>query len=276
MPRMARKRSSTKVYHIMMRGNAKQKIFLDDKDYQKFMKELHKTKEKFNYHLYAYCLMPNHVHLVIYDKEEKLSKILQSINVSYVSYWNKKYERVGHLFQNRFLSKSVETKAYLKTLCRYIHQNPSKSRLQDMEKYQWSSYQEYIDPRKKIETKIVETKQLLQLFNIEENEAIKNFVEFHKINLEKDTISELVQYELGEKLNDEQVHQYILEHLKLQNIQELLSCNLEKRNQYLSELQELQGVSKSQIARVLGISTSIVLRAKRKEKSDNQNKIRET
>lgn len=143
MPRMARQKSSTKVYHVILRGNAKQDIFLDKQDYYKFFREICNTKEKYQYELYAYCLMTNHVHLILYDKNENLSRTLQSLTVSYSSYWNKKYERVGHLFQNRFLSKNVETKEYLKNLCRYVHQNPNKSGIAKMEEYQWSSYQEY-------------------------------------------------------------------------------------------------------------------------------------
>ena len=76
MPRMARKKCNTKVYHVILRGNEKQDIFLEKQDYNKFMKEIYNTKEKYQYELYAYCFMTNHVHLIIYDKNDKLSKIL--------------------------------------------------------------------------------------------------------------------------------------------------------------------------------------------------------
>ncbi len=135
MPRMARQKSSTKVYHVILRGNAKQDIFLDQQDFSKFMKEICRTKESYLYELYAYCLMTNHVHLTIYDKMDELSKILQSLTISFSSYWNKKYERIGHVFQNRFSSRNVETAEYLINLCRYIHQNPNKAGIADMENY---------------------------------------------------------------------------------------------------------------------------------------------
>ena len=127
MPRSPRIKAFSKVYHVILRGNSKQDIFLDEQDYKKFKKEIYNTKEKYQYELYSYCLMTNHIHLIIYDKNEKLSKLMQSLAVSYSSYWNKKYERVGHLFQNRFISKEVESAEYLKNLCRYIHQNPYKA-----------------------------------------------------------------------------------------------------------------------------------------------------
>ena len=86
MPRKARQKSSTKVYHVILRGNAKQDIFLEKQDYNKFMKEMERTKEKYQYELYAYCLMTNHVHLVLYDKMDQLSKLLQSLMISYSTF----------------------------------------------------------------------------------------------------------------------------------------------------------------------------------------------
>ena len=96
MPRMARKVSSTKVYHVIFRGNDKQDIFFDIKDYKKMMKEIVKTKEKYQYEIFAYCLMTNHVHLILYDRNNNISKAMQGLIVSYSSYFGKKYEKVGH------------------------------------------------------------------------------------------------------------------------------------------------------------------------------------
>ena len=223
MPRMARQKSSTKVYHVILRGNAKQDIFLDKQDYCKFIKEICNTKEKYLYELYVYCLMTNHVHLVIYDKMDNISKALQSLTVSYSSYWNKKYERVGHLFQNRFLSKNVETESYLKSLCRYIHQNPSKGGIKKMEEYCWSSYQEYIK-----EKKIINEEQVLKVFGNSKEEAVKNFIEFHKINQIEDNIKELMEYEMIERLSDEQAAQYIAKIFELKNPQEIMQYSVKK------------------------------------------------
>lgn len=253
MPRMARQKSNTKVYHVILRGNAKQDIFFDKQDYGKFIKEICNTKEKYQYELYVYCLMTNHVHLVIYDKNDSLSKILQSLTISYSSYWNKKYERVGHLFQNRFLSKNVETSEYLKKLCRYIHQNPDKSKIAKMEKYQWSSYQEYIN-----ESKIIEKKQILRLFNNCESEALKDFIDFHNANILKDNLDDFLEYEMVERLNDEQAMKYLKEILELENVQELTQYSVEKRNGYLKKLKGVKGISNLQIARITGLSRKML------------------
>lgn len=160
MPRIARKYSKIKVYHITIRGIDKQNIFFEEEDKYKFLEIINRTKENYNYEIYAYCLMDNHVHLVIYDKEKQLSKIMQSIEISYVFYFNLKYGRTGHLFQNRFFSKKVEDRGYLKRVCRYIHQNPLNAGIGKTEDYKWSSYKEYIE-----KTKIINNKMLLLVFS---------------------------------------------------------------------------------------------------------------
>lgn len=99
MPRTSRKISKTKVYHVIFRGNDKQDIFFDNQDYRKFIKEIRKTKEKYQNEILAYCLMSNHVHLIVFDKNDNLSKSMQSLAVAYSSYFSKKYNKVGHLFQ---------------------------------------------------------------------------------------------------------------------------------------------------------------------------------
>ncbi len=136
MPRINRQFSNTKVYHIILRGIDKQDIFLEEMDYKVIIKILKELQEKYQYEIYAYCLMNNHIHLVIYDIDNQLSRIMQSIGIKYSKYFNKKYERAGHLFQNRFLSKNVEDREYFKCLCRYIHKNPQKAQISKTEEYE--------------------------------------------------------------------------------------------------------------------------------------------
>ncbi len=253
MPRTTRTKSNTKVYHVILRGNAKQDIFLEKQDYCKFIKEICNTKEKYEYELYAYCLMANHVHLILYDKMDNLSKALQSLTVSYAFYWNKKYERVGHLFQNRFLSKSVETESYLKTLCRYIHQNPNKSGIAKMEEYPWSSYQEYTSL-----SKIIDKKQVLILFGMQEQKAVKNFIKFHKINLTESKMKDYIEYEMIGRLTDEEAKKYIEEILGIKNIKQIAQYDIEKRKKTLKKLKNIHGISNLQIARITGLSKRMV------------------
>lgn len=121
-------KSITKTYHILLRGINKQDIFLDNVDKSKFFRELKRAKEEFGFKIDAYVIMNNHVHLVIYDENDNLSKIIHKIATKYGLYFNKKYDRVGHVFQNRYKSICVETEAYLKNLVRYVLRNPQKDR----------------------------------------------------------------------------------------------------------------------------------------------------
>ena len=118
MPRPPRLYSHSKVYHIILKGIDDQDIFYDDRDREFFLKQISITKSEFNYMLYSYCLMGNHVHMVIKCLDVFLSKCIQSLLIRYVYYFNKKYKRKGPLVQNRFKSKHVENLQYFIDVCR--------------------------------------------------------------------------------------------------------------------------------------------------------------
>lgn len=144
MPRTARKKSSTGIYHVMLRGINRQSIFLDEIDYDKFIYTLKDVKEASHCNFYAYCLMENHVHLLVKENEEDISKTVSKIASSFVLWYNRKYKRVGYLFQDRFKSEPVETENYFYTVIRYIHQNPVKAEIcLTPGEYKYSSYSEY-------------------------------------------------------------------------------------------------------------------------------------
>lgn len=261
MPRIARDYNKLKVYHTIIRGIDKQDIFYSEKDRIKFIEIIKDMKEKYNYELYAYCLMDNHVHLVIYDKNEEISKIMQSIEVRYVVYFNKKYDRIGHLFQDRFFSKKVEEREYLKNLCRYIHQNPLKAGIAKTEEYKWSSYKSYIRFNK-----LVDTRLLLLTFSDDEKEAKEEFKKFHNINTndKQSEINNMLEYELCERLTDEELEKCIYDILDIKNIHEISKANTEIRNGLLSQLKCLKNVSTTQLARVIGLNRKMVERAMKK------------
>ena len=127
MPRKARAKSKTGIYHIILRGINRQKIFNDNEDKKRLLETLLRYKEKSKYQIYAYCLMDNHIHLLLKEGEEPLAQIMRRIGGSYVYWYNHKYERVGNLFQDRFKSEVVEDDTYFLTVLRYIHQNPAKA-----------------------------------------------------------------------------------------------------------------------------------------------------
>ena len=146
MPRTPRQKSESGIYHIMLRGINQQVIFEDDEDYEKFIETLKAYKEISGYKIFAYCLMSNHIHILLKVGKESVDKILKRIASSYVYWYNWKYYRRGHLFQDRFKSEPVEDEGYLLTVIRYIHQNPIKANIvRNIESYEYSSYSEYIN-----------------------------------------------------------------------------------------------------------------------------------
>lgn len=250
MPRTNRIISYTDIYHIMLRGINKQNIFNDDFDRIKFLKTLKETKDKYQHNIYAYCLMNNHVHLLIFDCNKKISSIIQSLAIKYSLYFNKKYERVGHLFQNRYKSKCVENKRYLLNLVRYIHQNPEKANIELTEFYRWSSFKEYINKEY-----LIDKEYILNFFEFDIHE-------FEKFNLNYiENYQDELEYEFLNRFDDDKVMQIIRNELHIDDVKEITNCNIKLRNNYIKCIKEIEGVTCAQIARVLNISRKIVERA---------------
>lgn len=131
-------------YHIYIRGNQKQKVFLNNDDFGFYLYQLRRYKRKFSFRLYGYCLMPNHIHLIGEPVEPKnLPKLMQCLQRSYTAYFNKRYKKVGHLWQGRFKMKVIVKDEYLIDCIAYVEQNPVRANLTTKPKeYEFSSYQE--------------------------------------------------------------------------------------------------------------------------------------
>lgn len=131
-------------YHVISRGNNKSSIFHGTEDYKKYLSVLDKAKEVYGFSLYHYVLMPNHVHLLIRPNESDLSVFMHVIQMSYAKYYCKKYGFVGHVWQGRFKSLSIENDSYLFACGNYIEMNPVRARLTVSPKaWAWSSYHVY-------------------------------------------------------------------------------------------------------------------------------------
>jgi putative transposase len=118
MSRQQRIKSKTGYYHIMLRGNEKKNIFLDYDNKLRFIEILYEKKQDRKFFLLAFCLMDNHIHLMLSEGVEDVAKVMKRITVSYVYYFNKKYKREGHLFQGRYRSEAVEEDSYILSLAR--------------------------------------------------------------------------------------------------------------------------------------------------------------
>ena len=144
MARISRSFIDNCCYHVYARGNEKKSIFLDEQDYSHYLTLLKKAKIKYNILLYAYCLMPNHIHLLIDAKIGKnISMFMHWVSGGYTAYFNNKYNKVGHLWQGRFKSKPLLKGQYLLNCATYIEANPLRANLvSEMSEYSWSSYRE--------------------------------------------------------------------------------------------------------------------------------------
>lgn len=131
-------------YHIITRGNQKQRVFLDKEDCGRYLGIVRKAKRRYGTSLYCYCLMPNHVHMLIEAKEVKnIAKFMQWVNRGYTAYFNSKHSKVGHLWQGRFTSKPIIKDQYLIHCANYIEGNPVRADMVgDIADYEWSSYRE--------------------------------------------------------------------------------------------------------------------------------------
>lgn len=140
MARHARQLAGSGIYHVMLRGVNRDAIFLEDADYERFLQSLAEAKEASGCLVLAYCLMTNHAHLVLRTTDEPIGSVVKRLGVRYAGWFNRKYGRVGHLFQDRFASVPVEDDGYFVTLLRYVWNNPVEAGVTTRaDKYRWSS-----------------------------------------------------------------------------------------------------------------------------------------
>lgn len=149
-------------YHITCRGNRRSNLFLDNKDYEVYLKILEKVIGEMDFKIYCYCLMTNHVHLEIETNENHIGDIMKLINTRYAIYFNSKYCMNGHLFQGRYGAELIEGDYNVVKVSRYIHLNPVKACIvKSPEQYEWSSYSMIIG--KDIE-KLIDSEKILAFF----------------------------------------------------------------------------------------------------------------
>jgi len=253
VPRVARIKSKSGIYHIIMRGINRQIVFEENEDCVKFIQTLQKYKAICKYRLYAYCLMGNHLHLLLMEGTEPLGNAMRRICSSYVLWYNKKYDRVGYLFQDRFKSEPVEDDGYFLTVLRYIFQNPVKAGIvTKIKDYKWTNYTDYIEESNKTDTDFV-----LDIFNTNRERAIRSFIEY----INKTNDDKCLDIPGKRQLTDEDAKKIIKDHCHIYNTLDLHKFDVNKRNQYLKELKEGYGLSIRQIERLTGIGRGIIQRA---------------
>lgn len=250
MPRKARIKSRSGIYHVMLRGINRQQIFIDNKDNEKFLLVLNDCKEISGFKLMAYCLMGNHLHFLIKEENEKLDQIIKRIGTRYVYWYNSKYNRVGHLFQDRYKSEPVDDDEYFLTALRYIHQNPVKAGVcKHASQYRWSSYRDYLESEG-----ITDTVFGLSLFHEDVDKARELFIEFMS---EEEKLDCLDIPDDMSRINDEKAREILLYKCGIKDVTDLEYISREKRNHCIAQLRECN-LSIRQIARITGLSIGVI------------------
>lgn len=178
MPRIARIAPKEYVYHVLTRGNNRQDVFKEKKDYEKYLEILQKYKEKYKFKLYHYVLMTNHIHLVIEPTEKggALAEIMKGINLSYAQSYKGKYKHIGHFWQDRYKSIIVSKDNYLLACGSYVELNPVRAKMvEDPKDYKWSSYNTYAYGKKDL---LVDEHPIYRNLSEEEKERRKKYREF--------------------------------------------------------------------------------------------------
>ncbi len=228
-------------HHIVNRGVARGDIFIEDKDYEKFLELIAISKERYDFTLHALCLMNNHYHLLIETKHQNLSLLVRQINAPYAQYFNKKYNRVGPLWQGRFKNWFVYDDKYLSVLFRYIEQNPIKAKISKViAEYSWASSSLILEDRYR------ELFKASLLLKEEVYSTLNKSV----------TQSEYQLIDAFQKIVYQQQEQDIVR-LKQKSLDEHF-CNyqtLEERNKRILEAIQ-DGYKQSEIARYLGLSSA--------------------
>lgn len=246
MPRGPRNIAHSGCYHIVQRGNARQIIFEESKDYSFFLHILNSYKEAYNYKIHAYCLMANHFHILLQTNDD-LGDIMKRITQTYSIYYNKKYERSGHLFQGRYTSEIIENQDYYFNVIRYILQNPEKAGIGKTETYRWSSYQEYFTGGG-----ITDVKLLYKLIGGKDN--LKEFLR-HKAD------KEFLDIKSFRCICDDDALKIINNKFGFISGTTLQSLSKDKRNEALAILKS-EGLTIRQLERLTGIGRGIISRAK--------------
>ena len=245
MPRSARQMSSSGIYHIILRGVNKQTIFADNEDNESFLRVLSECKMLSGFEVYGYCLMGNHVHLLLKQTEENIGQLMKRIASRYVKWFNWKYDRCGHLFQERYKSEAVEDDRYFVALLRYIHQNPKRAGIcEAIGEYKWSSYNDYFHRK----STIVDLDLALGIIGESYFESFMN----------EDKEESFMEYSGPRKrLADDKLAAEIESMCGLKAI----TIQNESRERIIAicrEALKIEGVSTRQLSRVTGVSAHII------------------
>lgn len=248
MPRKPRIEFEGAFYHVITRGNQRQRIFHDSADFQKYLLLLAVYKNRTGCRIYAYVLMNNHVHLLIETKETPLSKVMQGFNQTYTMYYNRKYRTVGHLFQGRYKAILCDRDAYLLGLLKYIHQNPVRAKATKLlDEYDWSSHHAYTGKNNPLS--LVDTDPVLRMFSENKSRARRKYREFMAAQetMARDAVYATVDQRL-------QGDEYFLEQVKEKSDQQIERGKKKKEHSLVAIAKSVEGMTKVEIKEMQSVT----------------------
>lgn len=255
MPRVPRQFSRTGFYHIMMRGLNRERIFQKDQDKKKMLDTLIDKISDVDMGIYAYCIMDNHIHLLLKSEPEHLATFMKKVNVSFAMYYNRIQNRVGPVFQGRYKSECVENEGYFWGVLRYIHLNPVKAHIvKSIEKYEWSSINDYLLG----ESELLDDEAIvLKQENFKDNNSFLKMHEIEDLRIYLDVKEDLDDMKMtaGNRLIDEFLAKYKVNNVlelrhKEEAFQSLLEQLTEKAKLTYQEIAELTDLSYSMVQRL--------------------------
>lgn len=249
MSRYARAQSESGYYHVVQVGAGRQVLFEDDSDRLKYVDILRSAKTDFQFALIAWCLMSNHVHLILKSDYETLSKCMHAIGSKYASYFNYAKGHQGPVFQGRFYSEPVETDEHLLAAVRYVHNNPEKAGVSSRESYVWGSYRGYFGG-----TPIADVDLVLEMIG-----GRAAFAEFSKLD---DSFESSIDEDkmMRGRLNDDEAAQLGAQIASPIALAELKGIDVRKRNEIVRRMKSA-GIQGKQIQRLTGLGLSTISRA---------------
>ena len=229
----------------MLRGINGQQIFADSEDYEKFLEILKDCKAISEFEIFAYCLMGNHIHLLLKEVKEPIDQIMKRIATRFVYWYNIKYQRVGHLFQDRFKSEPVENDEYFLTVIRYIHQNPVKAGIcKKPQDYTFSSYNEFFKKQTFVDCGFV--------FGMIKKD---DFIKFNNEKAFEQCLD--IEEKPTIRVTDEQAKKIIIKYSKCKSISEFEILPTDLKEKYIKNF-HAKGISIRQISRLCGETKGLV------------------
>lgn len=252
MPRRAREESPTGMYHVYSRGTGKQNIYESKSDYIAFLDSLYQVKIKYDLEIHGYCLMPNHFHVLMVQRElSNISAAMHRLLTYYSGRFNYIYDRSGVLFGNRYGSVPVVNYSHYVNLIKYMHYNPVKAEICGQPSdYPWSSFSEIIFQKGFC---LTDREMTLKMYNNDMDKAKIRFLKHHENAF---TLPDIM-FESGSLSMEKKV--YLLEHVFTDiQVKNIASMCTEDRNAKIIEMRKELKLTVSQIERLTGISRTIV------------------